>query len=289
MLADDASPIDWIEISGRCFSMGEARVYPEEAPVVERCVETFWISSHEVTVGQFAQFVLETGYRTHAEGGPDRGAAGSWVFDLDAAVSSGNWWRFDPDARWYRSQGETPAPGFSRLPAVHLTLEDARAFARHMNARLPTEAEWELAARGQANGELYAWDEVEDRARMANTWQGLFPLINEAADGYAGLAPVGSYPANSVGLFDMIGNVWEWTDSPYYPSHRPGRSAALRPHGFAPDMPGQPVRVIKGGSFLCAPNYCFRFRPAARQAQDMTQGTSHIGFRLARTTPPSQD
>jgi formylglycine-generating enzyme required for sulfatase activity len=167
---------------------------------------------------------------------------------------------------------------------VHVTREDANAYANWIGGRLPTEAEWEYAARAGLDGQIYGWDDAETLAlsERANTWQGIFPIANTATDGYDGIAPVGSYPPNAYGLYDMIGNVWEWTDEPYFSTHDYESEPALRKNGFDPSQPGIAVGVIKGGSFLCARNYCYRFRPAARQAQDLAFGTSHIGFRVVR-------
>jgi len=172
-------------------------------------------------------------------------------------------------------------------PVVHITREDAQAYAKWAGGRLSSEAEWEYAARGGLNGELMSWAEAEEAALedKANTWQGVFPVINSADDGYVGVAPIGSYPANGFGLYDMIGNVWEWTSSNYYPTHNPGEAAKVYPNGYDPAQGNIPVGVIKGGSFLCARSYCYRYRPAARQPQDLIFGTSHIGFRIVREVP----
>jgi sulfatase modifying factor 1 len=167
---------------------------------------------------------------------------------------------------------------------VHVTRDDAEAYAKWAGGRLPTEAEWEFAARESLDGETLSWLEAEhaELSAKANVWQGIFPVIDRGDDGYVGIAPVGQYPANPLGLFDMIGNVWEWTDTPYAPSHSERDRDRAATDGLDPSQPGIPVGTIKGGSYLCASNYCRRFRPAARQAQDLAFGTSHIGFRIAR-------
>ncbi len=290
-LAAQASEIDWVEIPGRCFAMGEDSIYPEEAPVRQACVGRFWISRHEITNSQFARFVAETGYVSLAERGDTETGLppGSFVFSPDPANPlPDHWWQFREGVNWQAPHGGGLTADQAGLPVVHVTHADAQAYAGWSGARLPSEAEWELAARGSVDGELYAWPDIEAEAlsEKANTWQGVFPVFDQARDGYAGLAPVGRYPANANGLFDMIGNVWELTDSVYYPTHRPGRSMRLRTAGMDPAQPGRPVQVIKGGSFLCAPGFCYRYRPAARQAQDAALGSSHIGFRLVRDTPP---
>lgn len=273
----EASPLDWVSLDAACFTMGEVRGYAEERPEVEACVEAFVITRFEVTNAQFAAFVAATGHVTTAEN------QGSAIFDpIEGVAENLNWWRFEPRANWRWPDGPRGAPAEPEAPVVHVTQADAQAFAAWAGARLPTEIEWEYAARGGLDGSLYSWAEAEGLALagQANTWQGVFPVLDIADDGYAGLAPVGTYPANGFGLYDMIGNVWEWTASPYHGSHAPGESAG--PDGFDPSQPGRAVGVIKGGSFLCARSYCFRFRPAARQAQDLELSTSHIGFRLVR-------
>jgi len=255
----------WVALSGGCFNMGEERVYREERPVTHACIEPFEMWSHEVSNAEFAAFVKETGHKTRAEQG---------------------WKASDRDG-----------PGVDVMPSSAVFVppknpkgvnwEDAQAYAKWAGGRLPSEAEWEYAARGGLNGELMSWAEAEEAALedKANTWQGFFPVINSADDGYVGVAPIGSYPANGFGLYDMIGNVWEWTSSNYYPTHNPGEAAKVYPNGYDPAQGDIPVGVIKGGSFLCARSYCYRYRPAARQPQDLIFGTSHIGFRIVREVP----
>ena len=274
----DAAPLDWVALPAACFTLGEDRGYAEERPEREACVAGFEVTRFEVTNAQFAAFVRATGHVTAAE------RHGSAVFDPVEGVAAGlNWWRMDERASWRRPQGENGSPGAPEAPVVHVTKADAEAYAAWAGGRLPTEAEWEYAARGGLEGSLYSWEDAEASAlaSRANTWQGVFPVIDIADDGYAGVAPVGRYPPNGFGLHDMVGNVWELAATPYHGSHAP-RDVKAHPDGLDPLQPGRAVAVIKGGSFLCARSYCYRFRPAARQAQDLALSTSHIGFRVVR-------
>ncbi|MEL6364485.1 MAG: SUMF1/EgtB/PvdO family nonheme iron enzyme [Pseudomonadota bacterium] len=277
----EAEPVAWSSVEGGCVTLGESAVYPEEGPPTDVCVEPFELSRTEITNAQFARFVDETGYVTEAERGwagegeGDRLPPGSFVFAPRGDMRDlADWWAFVEGASWRRPTGDAAlAPGDAQKPVVHVTFEDAEAFAEWAGARLPTEAEWEFAAR--------AAPAVSDNA--ANTWQGVFPAVNTAGDGHEGLAPVASYPADARGVHDMIGNAWEWTASPYFP--RQGAKAADAGSGRDPAQPGRPVRAIKGGSYLCARSYCRRYRPQARQAQDEHSSASHVGFRIARDAP----
>jgi formylglycine-generating enzyme required for sulfatase activity len=234
--------------------MGSDEFYPEEAPVRRVAVEGFWIDAHPVTVAEFRRFVLATGYVTVAQRTPDA-EPGSLVFrptpgpvPLD---DYRRWWHYVPGARWDRPEG----PGSdadARHPVTHVAFEDAAAYAAWAGAALPTETEWEYAARGGLDGARFAWGDDDDPA-LANRWVGEFPWR-----GHRGTSPVGAHPANGYGLYDMTGNVWEWTADPL-------------------DHPAR--RAIKGGSHLCSPSYCLRYRPAARQSQDVDTSTSHLGFR----------
>jgi len=290
-----AQSLDWVSLAGGCFEMGETEIYPEEAPVHDACIAPFEITRTEITVAQFREFVSATGYRTRAERGgasPDASdtaeplPTGGAVFSprQDSRPRDLNWWRWEAEASWQYPNGLDQGAAIESFPVTQITQADAQAFADWAGGRLPTEAEWEYAARGGLNGTLLAWDEAERMAlhERANTWQGLFPIVNTEADGYAGTAPVGTYPANGFGLYDMIGNVWEWTSTPYAPSHSDRDRDLAGASGLDFAQPGVSVGTIKGGSYLCAQSYCYRFRPAARQAQDLAYGTSHIGFRLAR-------
>ena len=281
-----APEIDWVALEGSCFTLGEDRGYAEERPAREACVEAFSISRTEITVAQFSAFVRATGYVTQAEAGVPVGEAltpGSAVFHAPEGPGEAlSWWRFVDGASWRYPTGPGGEPANPDHPVVHITQGDAQAFAIWMGGRLPTEAEWEYAARGGLDGTLYAWDEAEGLAlaARANTWQGICPYLDTQDDGYAGIAPVGQFPPNGFGLRDMIGNVWEWTATAYQPNH--AADVSENPDRFDPAQPGRAVAVIKGGSFLCASSYCYRFRPAARQAQDLAFGTSHIGFRVVK-------
>lgn len=290
----------WADLPGGCFPMGEERVYREEGPVHEACVEPFAIMTTEVTNADFAAFVAATGYVTRAERGWRAGEAhgpgidlppGSAVFSPrpDVAARNLNWWQLVDGANWRQPLGpdsdHRPPPD---APVVHVTRADAEAYAEWAGGRLPTEAEWEYAARGGLDGQIYAWGDAERVAleTRANTWQGIFPVADTGDDGHKGIAPVASYPPNGFGLYDMIGNVWEWTSTPYAPSHAAADRARAGADGLDPSQPGVAVGTVRGGSFLCARSYCYRFRPAARQAQDLAFGTSHVGFRIVRKSEP---
>jgi formylglycine-generating enzyme len=304
--------VEMIAIPGEAFLMGSNVNYPEEAPASVVRVDGFWIDATPVTNRQFAAFVASTGHVTLAETPPNPadypGAlpemlrAGSLVFSQPAAPTPlsdwGAWWRFAFGADWRRPQGPgSDLVGLEEHPVVHIAHADAAAYAAWAGKSLPTEAEWELAARGGLEGAEYAWGDVfepEGRPR-ANTWQGEFPHENLATDGFVGTSPVGAFPPNGYGLFDMIGNVWEWTDDWYAPRNtfaNPHKACCVpeNPRGgkaegsYDPCDPATriPRKVLKGGSHLCAPNYCRRYRPAARYAQPIDTSTSHVGFRCVR-------
>lgn len=234
---------------------------PEETPRTVT-VGTFWIDRTEVTNDQFTAFVRATGYRTVAE----RGGAGAATFAptdvLPNEKEATPWWRLDPEATWRTPEGRgSTIAGRGAEPVVNVAFEDALAYARWLGRDLPTEAEWERAARGGLDGADYTWgnDPRPGGKPAANHWQGVFPVVNTGEDGFPGRAPVGCFAPNGFGLYDMAGNVWEWTKDGW------------------PDDPAS--RVIKGGSWLCADNYCRRYRPASRQAGDSGLGTVHVGFR----------
>lgn len=257
-------------VPGGSFTMGADGTYPEEGPSRTVAVEGFWMDQTEVTNAQFAQFVAATGHVTGAER-----EGGSAVFrapvDVQALRSPDAWWHFVPGADWRHPEGPgSNLAGRAHLPVVHVAYEDAVAYAEWKGRSLPTEAQFELAAQGDARrGGAGTY--------LANTWQGRFPVADLATDGFAGIAPVGCFPANRHGLHDLIGNVWEWTGSAYFERHD---AAGPRPGGFDPRQPDEPlVSVVKGGSYLCSPDYCMRYRPAARLGQAHAITSAHIGFR----------
>jgi len=294
-------------IRGGGFTMGSDRHYPEERPLRQAAVGDFWMDEHPVTNRQFAAFVAATGYRTFAETPPDprdypgmapeMAVAGSAVFTPPAepigVEDPSRWWSFVFGADWRRPRG----PG-SRIdeildhPVVQVAYVDAMSYARWAGKTLPTEAEWEYAARGGVEGATYIWGEdfEPDGKAMANYWQGRFPNENTLLDGYELTSPVGAFPANAFGLFDMVGNVWEWTVDWYSDTAAeasrsccaPARARSVAEHeSYDPATLHVriPRKVLKGGSHLCAENYCQRYRPAARHPQAIDSPTSHIGFR----------
>jgi sulfatase modifying factor 1 len=283
-------------VPGGRFEFGD-QVYPEEQPVQVVSVEGFWMDRTEVTNAQFAAFVKATGYvsvaeravdeRLHPQLPPEMRLPGAVVFTAPNPAQAQSrltqWWRYTPGAQWRHPQG--PDSGISErgtYPVVAVAYEDAQAYARWRGHSLPTEMQWEWAARaGQTrSGQDHA------QPQGANTWQGLFPVINTSEDGFTGLAPVGCFPPNALGLWDLIGNAWELTADLYTPQHGAVLSEVSAP--AATDVrPTSDVRqrVIKGGSYLCAPNYCARYRSSARQPQDEDLGTSHVGFRTVLKAP----
>lgn len=304
---------DMVWIPGGTFQMGSEDFYPEEAPVHQVTVDGLWMDEHQVTVAEFRRFVKDTGWVTEAERAPDPVAypdadpdllvPGSLVFHMtDGPVDLRdfrNWWSWVPGADWRHPEGpESTLHGKERHPVTQVTTADVGAFAAWANKELPTEAEWEFAARGGLEAATYSWgDEFAPKGRMmANTWQGEFPWQNLETDGFPGTSPVKSFSPNGYGLYDMAGNVWEWT-SDFFRARHPGdvEHACCVPHNprvASPDAnlldtaagAAIPRRVMKGGSHLCAPNYCHRYRPAARQGEAIDTSTAHIGFRcIVRT------
>jgi sulfatase modifying factor 1 len=283
-------------VPGGSFAMGSEDFYPEERPVRRVHVDGFWIDEKPVTVTEFRRFARVTGHVTFAELTPDADAypgaepgdlvPGSLVFTPPSGPvpldDLRRWWSWVPGADWRHPEGPgSDVQGRDLHPVVHIGISDAEAFAAWVGAELPTEAEWERAARGGLEGAAYTWgDDPNPRRPMANTWQGRFPWENTGEDGYLRTSPVKSYPSNGYGLFDMAGNVWEWT-ADLFSDRRSEQveSSCCAPAAPRPD-PGETARrVIKGGSHLCAPNYCLRYRPAARQPQEVDTSTSHLGFR----------
>jgi formylglycine-generating enzyme required for sulfatase activity len=294
-------------VPGGEFAMGSEQFYPEEAPVRRVAVDGFWMDERLVTNEQFAAFVADTGYVTVAErpldpadypgADPALLAPGSVVFRRSAGPvdlrDNRLWWEYVLGACWRSPEGgDSTIEGRERHPVVHVAWEDVDAYARWAGKELPTEAEWEFAARGGLQSAIFAWgnDHFPDGQAMANTWQGEFPWQNLLIDGFEGTSPVGSFPPNGYGLLDITGNVWEWTCDYYTTPSQNQHSCCVpsNPRVTAPDdshapagEPGAnlPRMVIKGGSHLCAPNYCLRYRPAARQPQMVDTGTAHLGFR----------
>ena len=303
---------DMIWIPGGTFRMGSNDHYPEEAPVHRVTVDGFWIERTPVTNRQFKQFVRATGHRTFAEIPPDPedypGAlphmlyAGSLVFTPPARVLNlqdwSQWWSFVKGADWRHPSGPKSNINVQdNHPVVHVSFSDALAYARWAGKDLPTEAEWEFAARGGPDGDEFAWGDefTPGGVHMANTWQGEFPRENLNADGYECTSPVTAFPTNGYGLHDMIGNVWEWTSDWYAERTATVKSCCAQhnPRGGAEARSYDPLfadltiprKVMKGGSYLCAPNYCRRYRPAARHPQPIDSATNHIGFRCVRREP----
>ncbi len=300
-----------IVIKGEKFLMGSDGHYPDEAPAHHVIVDDFEMDQFAVTNEQFAYFVEATGYLSFAERPLDPklypGARIELLVPGSAVFVSPNrpmqprdvrdWWAYVPGANWRCPEGPgSTVKGREHEPVVHVAFEDALAYAAWAAKDLPTEAEWEFAARGGLEAATYCWgdDFNPDGKWMANTWQGEFPWQNLAQDGFPGRAPVGSFPPNGYGLYDMAGNVWQWTKDWYAAQHlydpRQACCAPRNPHGVSEVLSydqaqvglPMPRKVVKGGSYLCAPNYCQRYRPAARYPQPIDTTTSHIGFRCVR-------
>lgn len=300
----DASRDNMVWIPGGSFTMGSDHHYPEEKPAHRVAVDGFWIDRQAVTNREFARFVQSTGHVTLAEKPADPadypGADPAMLVPASVVFvpppgrvdlrNHFNWWQYIPGADWRHPRGpDTNLDGLDDHPVVHVAYEDAQAYATWAGKDLPTEAEWEFAAKGGGDGTEFAWgDELVPGGRhMANTWQGEFPWDACTEDGFLWTAPVGSFDPNGYGLFDMIGNVWEWTQDWYQTHDRIQQHACCtlqNPRGGERDASTDashpiPRRVMKGGSHLCAPNYCRRYRPAARMAQPVDTSTCHVGFR----------
>ena len=308
-------------IPGGTFTMGSERFYPEEAPKRRVKVDDFWVDERLVTNRDFALFVAQTGHVTGAEIAPDprdypgmapeMARAGSLVFVKPSApVDMGDpagWWHFVHGADWRHPKGpDSNLDGLDDHPVVHIAYADSEAYARWAGKALPTEAEFEFAARGGLDDADYAWGDTlaPDGRLLANYWHGIFPFANQCLDGWEGTSPVASFPANPYGVFDLIGNVWEWTQDWYVdadaltPTKGRKRCCAVEnPRGakqfqsYDPAQPGVRIgrKVIKGGSHLCAENYCQRYRPAARHPEMVDTSTTHIGFRCVVRMPIASD
>lgn len=305
--SDPPAP-NMVWIKGGPFTMGSNEHYPEEAPTHRVSVTGYWIDKTPVTNRDFQRFIDATGYITVAERTPDPklypGApphmlvAGSILFrkpkgrvDMNNYL---NWWEFVPGITWQTPRGlDSSIRKLRKHPAVHIGYEDAEAYAAWAGKALPTEAQWEFAARGGLADAIYTWGNefAPNGKMMANTWQGEFPRQNLLTDGFEWTSPVGSFAPNGYGLYDMAGNVWEWTSDWYRPKHpqeaiksccvpENPRGAEAR-ESVDPNKSGPPIprKVTKGGSYLCAPNYCLRYRPAARSPEAVDTSTCHIGFR----------
>jgi len=301
------TPPGMIHLPGGAFAMGSEHFYPEEAPVRQVRVDPFWIDETPVTNAQFAEFVEATGHVTFAEIAPDPkdypgmppelAQPGSLVFEMmpgPVDLSQTGWWNFRIGANWWQPLGPgSSIEGLEDQPVVHVGFSDAEAYAKWAGKALPTEAEHEFASRGGLEGKDFAWaDELAPGGAVhANYWQGRFPYANTREDGWLRTSPVRTYPANGYGLYDMIGNVWEWTADwfaqPTLERKRRGSCCipanprgGTRGGGIARGDPSHiPRKVLKGGSHLCAEDYCQRYRPAARYAQPIDTTTCHVGFR----------
>ncbi|MFJ4290725.1 formylglycine-generating enzyme family protein [Cupriavidus sp. NPDC089707] len=293
-----------VRIPAGQFRMGSDAGYPEERNVHLVRLDSFLIDRHHVTNAEFALFVRATGYLTTAERRRDAKdfpgvpgsqlVPGSVVFNWPTAGSpfdrAYRWWKFQPGASWRHPTGPgSDLRGLAHHPVVHVSYDDAMAYARWLGRDLPTEAEYEYAARGGRDGATYPWGNARpvDGQQPANTWQGDFPASPQVKDGYKGTAPVGCFAPNGYGLFDAVGNVWQWTRDIYRDRHP--HDAAENPMVVRLEADSgrrqQAERVIKGGSFLCAPNFCIRYRPSSRQPQDPTLSTMHLGFRTVLRLP----
>ena len=291
-------------IPGGTFAMGTDDPHmPDAHPWHSVTVGPFWIDRTEVTNAQFAKFAEATGYVTSAERALDpKDFPGIPPADLAPASpvfapppgpvaldDASKWWRLVPGASWRHPEGpRSDLEGRENDPVVHVSWDDASAYARWAGKRLPTEAEWEFAARGGLDRKAYVWgDDLYPGGKwMANTWQGVFPTKNSAEDGFAAASPVGSFPSNAFGLFDVSGNVWEWCSDWYRPDYyatSPADNPTGPPDSFDPAAPKTPSRVHRGGSFLCTDQYCRRYDPGGRGKGDPTSGGGHMGFRCARS------
>lgn len=289
--------------------MGSEEFYSDEAPVRRVKVDGFWIDPHPVTNARFEEFVADTGYVTVAEQSPDPAlypgapeenlVPGGLVFTMTRVPVRLNdysqWWRWTPGASWRQPLGPgSSVDDLADHPVVQVSYDDAAAYCEWAGGSLPSEAEWEYAARGGLDGARFTWgdDDPQETEPLANTWQGVFPAQNTEVDGWTRTSPVGTYPPNGFGLYDVTGNVWEWTDDWY--TRQPAAlldsspcCAPADPRGatleasYDPASPDAPIprKVVKGGSHLCTPQYCYRYRPAARQPQTVDTGMTHLGFR----------
>jgi len=330
----DQAPAGMVLIPGGEFNMGSEAsfAFPNEKPVHRVKVAPFFLDVHPVTNAEFAKFVEATGYKTVAERAveweemkkqvppgtpkpPDEVLQpGSLVFRPTPGPADlrdmSQWWIWTTGASWKNPEGQgSSIQGRENHPVVQIAWEDAQAYAKWAGKRLPTEAEWEFAARGGHEGWRYAWGDLErpDGKFMLNRWTGNFPYRNDREDGFSGTSPVGSFPPNDYGLYDMGGNVWNWCSDLYrgdtFAARAEGNTVCCDPKGPAsavgerplpgdpspPSVPGAERRVIKGGSFLCHPSYCESYRPSARRGTSPDTGSSHVGFRCAMDAPSTPE
>jgi len=301
-----AMPKNMVFINGGTFWMGTDQHGWNERPAHQVTVDSFWIDKIPVTNNDFAQFVKETGFKTFSEKQPTREdfpdakdellVPGSIVFkkpegEVDMR-NHYNWWEYKKGANWKYPEGpDSNFKGRAKHPVVHVTFDDALAYCEWKDKTIATEAQWEYAARGGLDKKTYTWgdqpEHLKEKAKLANIWQGNFPYENAEEDGFYGTSPIGSFLPNGYGLYDMAGNVWEWVSDWYHPEYflvspKENPTGVNKEDSFDPNEPGIAKKIIKGGSFLCADNYCTGYRPSARMATDPKSGTNHLGFRCVK-------
>ncbi len=287
----DTSGMIWLEPNS--FVMGSDQGLPDETPAHELSLSGFWMDKFEVTNGEFKQFTDATGYQTFSEQVGDSLVFSSPQENHAMRMGPQDWWQLAKAADWKHPEGDASTID-DKLdhPVVHVNYADADAYCQWQDKELPTEAQFEYAARGGKNGTVYSWGNqpLQATGKVSNTWQGDFPVNNDAVDGYLTTAPVGSFPANDFGFYDLSGNVWEWVQDWYHPQYY-AMSPTRNPLGVAkedsidPNEPTIAKRSIRGGSFLCADNYCSGFRVSARMPADPGTATNHTGFRCVVNQP----
>ncbi len=287
LLEPAETPEGMIWIENGSFIMGSDQGLLDERPAHKVNLNGFWIDQYEVTNAEFIKFVTETGYESYSEEVEDSLVFVSPYLSPGQPVRPMSWWKLVANANWQHPEGEQDSiEGKENHPVVHVTYEDASAYCNWLEKELPTEAQFEYAARGGLEGEIYSWGS-QPRHRheaMTNHWQGNFPYHNENSDGHANTAPVGSFPPNNYGLYDITGNVWEWVSDWYHPNYysnspRRNPTGVPRAESLDPNEPTLPKRSIRGGSFLCSENYCSGFRVSARMPAEPSSSTNHTGFR----------
>ncbi|MBS24061.1 MAG: gliding motility-associated lipoprotein GldK [Gammaproteobacteria bacterium] len=287
LLEPAKTPEGMIWIENGSFIMGSDQGLLDERPAHKVNLNGFWIDQYEVTNAEFVKFVTETGYESYSEEVEDSLVFVSPYLTPGQPLRPMSWWKLVANADWQHPEGEQDSiEGKENHPVVHVTYEDASAYCNWLDKELPTEAQFEYAARGGLEGEIYSWGS-QPRHRheaMTNHWQGNFPYHNENSDGHANTAPVGSFPPNNYGLYDITGNVWEWVSDWYHPNYysnspRRNPTGVPRAESLDPNEPTLPKRSIRGGSFLCSENYCSGFRVSARMPAEPSSSTNHTGFR----------